>query len=136
EPEAVARRYGAGLAALLAWFCGRVAGQLLVACCGVTWLPPMEAWYSGLMPYGPLLASQVVILAVMGKVTADFLRDQVRPRARLGRGLWIFGWVYLAAMAVRFALGVGPTIPIVFHWVLALWTLLVAAYHRKRAAVG
>jgi hypothetical protein len=42
--------------AILLWvllfaFCLRVFGQMLVAFAGVYWLPPMEAWYSGLMPY-------------------------------------------------------------------------------------
>lgn len=43
---------------LLALFALRVAGQALVAFSDVRFLPPMQAWYSGLMPYPYLLPSQ------------------------------------------------------------------------------
>ena len=52
--------------ALLLWmlsllFGARVLGQALVEFAGVTWLPAMEAWYSGLVPYGVLLPAQMLI---------------------------------------------------------------------------
>ena len=36
---------------LPAAFAARVFGQLLVAAFGVGFLPPVDAWYSGLIPY-------------------------------------------------------------------------------------
>ena len=57
------------LVALTLLFALRVAGQALVAFFDVGWLPPMEAWYSGLLPYPILLPTQLAILAV--QVTLD-----------------------------------------------------------------
>lgn len=125
---------------LLALFALRVSGQLLVAAFGVTWLPPMERWYSGLLPYEYLLPSQIVILAGMAKICLDYTRGNgyfVQPRRFLaGPGLW-FGWLYLAGMLVRYLLQQAfapssPVIPIFFHWVLAGFIIAVGAWHRRR----
>jgi hypothetical protein len=106
----------------------------------------MEEWYSGLVPYGPLLASQVLIVAFCTKVGLDLARGSgyfAVPNARLGRGLTAFGSLYLAAMVLRYALHMalhpearwtGGAIPIFFHWVLAAWVLTLARYHRRAAA--
>jgi hypothetical protein len=127
---------------LLALFALRVLGQLLVALYHVSWLPPMERWYSGLMPYEYLLPSQLVILALMAKLCADFTRGRgffVQPR-RFFAAAWLwFGWVYLAVMLARYALQLAfrpeaPVIPIFFHWVLAAFVILVGLWHRKRLA--
>jgi hypothetical protein len=126
--------------ALLALFALRVAGQILVAFFGVSWLPPMERWYSGLMPYEYLLPSQIVILVLMLKICADYSRGRgffVRPRGFLARPWLWFGWLYLAVMLARLPLQLalkpdGPLIPIFFHWVLATFVILVGLWHRKR----
>ena len=126
--------------ALLALFALRVLGQMLVAFFDVGWLPPMQRWYSGLMPYEYLLPSQLLILAVMAKICADFTRGRgffVRPR-RLLAGAWLwFGWVYLAVMLARYPAQLAwkpdaPVIPIFFHWVLAAFVILVGSWHRRR----
>lgn len=135
--------------ALLLWillfaFCLRVVGQALVAFWDVNWLPPMEAWYSGLLPYPYLLPSQVLIIALYGKVCVDFTRGEgifVQPRPMFGRGVLAFGYVYLAAMVLRYVIRMslypearwfGGTIPIVFHWVLAAFIIVFGRYHRER----
>ena len=51
------------LYAFYLWLCtvlltGRVAGQIVVVLRAPRWLPPMEQWQSGLLPYPVLLASQ------------------------------------------------------------------------------
>ena len=106
---------------LLALFVLRVAGQAMVAFFDVQWLPPMERWYSGLVPYGILLPAQIAIVVLMAKICADFTRRWgffVQPR-RFFAMYWLwFAWVYLAGMIVRFLVQ-GPTIPVFFHWVLA-----------------
>lgn len=129
---------------LLAAFCLRVSGQMLVAFVGVSWLPPMESWYSGLMPYPYLLPSQFLIIALYSKVCVDFTRGHgffVTPRAAFGRGVLLFGCFYLAAMIFRYIIRMslhpearwfGGTIPIFFHWVLATFIILFGQYHRKR----
>src|SRR4026207_1373115 len=49
---------------LLFAFCCRVLGQALVAFFDITWLPPTEEWYSGLMAYPLLLPTQVLIIVI------------------------------------------------------------------------
>jgi hypothetical protein len=132
----------AALWALLALFALRVLGQALVAAFGVEWLPPMERWYSGLMPYRYLLPSQILILGLMLKTAIDFSRGRgffVQPR-RFFAGPWLwFGWIYLAVMLARLPLQAAlkpdaPVIPVFFHWVLAAFVILVGLWHRKRLA--
>ena len=97
-----------GTALLLFLFVLRVAGQVLVAFFNVRFLPPMEAWYSGLMPYEYLLPSQVVLIAVMTKICIDFSRERgfFYETRKFFATAWLwFGYVYLAAME---PLGVTP----------------------------
>jgi hypothetical protein len=119
---------------LLALFVLRVAGQAMVAFFHVPWLPPMERWHSGLVPYELLLPAQIAIVVLMAKICSDFTRRRgffVRPRRFFAvHWLW-FGWIYLAAMLLRFALQ-GPTIPVFFHWVLAAFVIAVGLWHRRR----
>lgn len=129
---------------LLFAFCCRVLGQALVAFLHVAWLPPMEAWYSGLLPYPYLLPSQILIIALYTKVCLDFTRGGgyfVRTQPMFGRGVLWFGYVYLAAMILRYVIRMtlypearwfGGTIPIVFHWVLASFIIAFGRYHRDR----
>jgi hypothetical protein len=126
--------------ALLALFVLRVAGQALVAIFDVQWLPPMERWYSGLMPYRYLLPSQILIIVLMAKVCADFTRGHgffVQPR-RFFAVYWLwFGWVYLAVMLIRLPLQMlwfpqKALIPVFFHWVLAGFLIATGLWHRRR----
>ena len=125
---------------LLALFVLRVAGQAMVALWGVPWLPPMERWYSGLMPYPLLLPAQIAIIALMAKICSDFTRRWgffVRPR-RFFAGPWLwFGWAYLGVMLARLPVQMlvkpdAPVIPIPFHWVLASFVIAVGLWHRRR----
>ena len=126
---------------LLVLFIGRVFGQLLVALGLAPFLPPMKEWFSGLIPYPWLLLSQVLIIILYGKVCIDFTRNHgffVIPRRNLGRGLLIFGTLYLAVMIIRYIIRMsfypdqrwaGGCIPIFFHWILATFLLIVGKYH-------
>ena len=119
---------------LLGLFVLRVAGQAMVAFFDVRWLPPMERWYSGLVPYEILLPAQIAIIVLMSKICADFTRRWgffVQPR-RFFAVYWLwFAWIYLAGMIVRFLVQ-GPTIPVFFHWVLASFMIAVGLWHRRR----
>jgi hypothetical protein len=139
-PHSVARP-SRGMAAVLSFllflFVLRVVGQLLVFLGWAPFLPPMKDWYSGLLPYGPLLATQVIIIAAYGKACLDLWRGHgffAVPRPAFGRALRIFGTVYMSAMVVRYAMGVGPMIPIVFHWVLASFLLILSTHHTRGAS--
>jgi hypothetical protein len=117
-------------------------GQILVAFLGVRFLPPMEDWYSGLLPYPILLPVQLVILALQARMVSDFWRGRgffVVPRRGMGVAISWFSLVYFAGMVARYAitmslfperrwLGRG-TIPIAFHWVLAAYLFAFARFH-------
>jgi hypothetical protein len=129
---------------LLFAFCCRVLGQALVAFLDITWLPPMEEWYSGLMAYPLLLPTQLLIIAIYTKVCWDFTRGDgyfVQAKPLFGRGVLWFGYVYLATMILRYIIHMsvnpdvrwfGGTIPIFFHWVLAAFLIAFGQYHRGR----
>jgi hypothetical protein len=105
-----------------------------VAFGGAQWLPPMQAWYSGLMPYEYLLPAQILLIALMTWICIDFTRRRgpfYAPRALFATWWFWFGWVYLGAMLAR-AAWFGLSIPAVFHWVLAAFMLAVGFSHRRR----
>ncbi|MEP6916630.1 MAG: hypothetical protein ABJC89_13345 [Acidobacteriota bacterium] len=114
----------------------RVIGQIVVVVFSPRWLPPMEQWQSGLLPYPVLLAGQACVLTVMIWISADFSRAagvSLRPMPHIGRAALLFSYVYFGGMIVRYAVRMarrpdqrwlGGTIPIIFHSVVAafLWT--------------
>jgi hypothetical protein len=66
--------HGPVLTILTALFFLRVLGQALVAYTSVNWLPAMEHWASGLIPYPILLTIQIAMLIVMVKISKDIWR--------------------------------------------------------------
>jgi uncharacterized protein len=139
--EVLTRRYFWVLATLLFLFCLRVLGQVLVAFLHVSFLPPMEEWMSGVVPYPELLTAQILIIALYGKVCLDFFREHgffTTPRRPLGTGLLIFGSLYFGVMVIRYTIRMslypherwtGGCIPIFFHWVLSSFILVLGSYH-------
>ena len=110
-------------------FACRVVGQLLVVAGLAPFLPPMDDWQSGLLPYPLLLASQILILALLATVCLHISRGRgyfFTRRAWLGTPLWMAGWIYAIGMVVRYALLRRDAIPVVFHIVLASFLLVVA----------
>ena len=133
----------AALWTLVALFVGRVAGQLAVALDAAPFLPPMEEWQSGLLPYPVLLVSQLALIAGLATICRQFGRGSgyfVEPHWWLGPPLWIVGWLYAGAMVVRYGVWMaikpearwtGDLIPVVFHIVLASFVIVVADHHRR-----
>lgn len=135
--------HGPLLALLTLLFALRVLGQALVGFFGVTWLPAMEQWFSGLIPYPTLLIIQLVMLILMVKITGEIWRGKgtfgiLRPP--WSPFLMKFSAVYAAAMALRYALTMtlhpekrwfGDTIPIIFHFVLAGFICVLGQYHKR-----
>lgn len=123
-------------------FALRVLGQVVVAVYAPRWLPAMEHWYSGLLPYRYLLPAQIVLLAVMILIAADVYRMDGLFAASgwqaVAAPLRVLAVIYFLAMVVRYTLTMvyrperrwfKRTIPIWFHMVLAtaLWTF--GSYH-------
>jgi hypothetical protein len=71
----------------------RVVGQVLVTYTGAGWLPDVEQWQSGLLPYPVLLASQAGILVAPAIIVRDawrgawlqVTRSSVLPHVRLAQ---------------------------------------------------
>jgi hypothetical protein len=120
---------------LLSFFTLRVLGQLLVVAGIAPFLPPLDDWQSGLLPYPVLLSSQILILGILATVCVQFSRGQgyfVRRQWLLATPLWVVGWIYAIGMVVRYALLRRDAIPVVFHIVLASFLLVVAQHHRRQ----
>jgi hypothetical protein len=103
-------------------------------------LPPFGAWYSGALAYPWLLASQILIIAVMAWVIAGFAKGSILARRKLGVWLLALGGIYFAVMLFRLIAGftfaidhhwLGAHIPAFFHIVLASFVLLVGHFHYK-----
>lgn len=135
------RHFFIALGGLMLLFCMRVLGQLLVALFNVPFLPPMQQWYSGLLPYHVLLPCQFVIITLQAKICMGIAGKRNRwsvPNPKLGRCLRIIGIIYAAGMLLRYMIQMymhpetrwfGGSIPIFFHFVLAAFLLVLAKFH-------
>ena len=133
-------RHQLSTAALLwtcvALFAARVIGQLEVLLVEPHWLPDMEAWFSGLLPYPVLLPAQIAILMLMAVVAWNpRIRNGsfARSHPRSAEVLRILAGIYFLVMAVRLSVNLFENgqdfwregaIPVAFHWVLALFVLV------------
>ena len=139
------RRYAIWMWLLLGLFVLRVVGQMLVAFLGVSFLPPMAEWYSGLMSYLILLPVQWVIIVLLTVICIDVSRGRgvfARPSRRAGLFLGWFSVIYFASMIARYVITMTAhperrwlhgTIPIWFHLVLASYLFLLSRYHSATA---
>ena len=126
---------------LLGLFVLRVVGQMLVAFLGVSFLPPMAEWYSGLLSYPILLPVQWIIVALFTVICIDLSRGRgafARPNRRAGIVLAWVSVIYFASMIARYVITmtVHPerrwfhdTIPIWFHMILASYLFIFSRYH-------
>jgi hypothetical protein len=133
--------YGWWLWAFTFLFFLRVIGQVIVVLRRPRWLPPMEQWYSGLMPYRYLLPAQALFLAVMITICVQFSAGGgffVAPLPRAGTAALWFSYFYFGSMVGRYAIRMkrrpdqrwlGGTIPIVFHCVLAAFLFAFGRFH-------
>ena len=138
------------VASIVLWICSglmllRVVGQLVVFTRAPAWLPAMEQWQSGLVPYGFLLGTQGAVLGLMFWIASDFARGsgvwlQVSPL--LSFVVLVWSYLYFGAMVVRYIVRMarkpdqrwlGGTIPIIFHCVLAVFQWTFAMYHSPLA---
>ena len=128
-------------AAALLWGCAalfasRVVGQLEALLVAPAWLPDMDAWYSGLMPYLCCCRhrSRFSCSWPSSRGIGVFAVGQfARANPRAAEALRILAVIYFAVMAIRLAVNVHENgadfwregaIPVAFHWVLALFILV------------
>jgi uncharacterized protein len=120
----------------------RVVGQLIVVLRAPRWLPPMEQWQSGLLPYPVLFAGQIVVLTIMVWISMNVLRGRgifIDPRRPdMGRAVIWFSSLYFGGMVVRYVIWMwrrpdqrwlGGTIPIIFHSFVAAFLFTFGLYH-------
>jgi hypothetical protein len=124
----------------------RVVGQLEVLLVAPSWLPPMNDWYSGLIPYPILAPVQIAILMLMSALVMGEM--QTRRLASSGSVSWMpwvrrFAVAYFVAMMLRLMLQFlggadnvidAGGIPVAFHWVLALFLLVLG--RRSSVSMG
>lgn len=135
--------HGPLLALLTLLFALRVSGQALVAFVGVAWLPVMEQWFSGLIPYPTLLIIQLLMLMLMVKITGEVWRGKgtfAIRRPHWWQFLMKFSAVYAGVMVLRYVLTMtlhpemrwlGDVIPVIFHFVLAGFIFVLGHYHHR-----
>lgn len=121
---------------LVALFAARVIAQPLSLV--VSSLPTFESWHSAALPYSLLLASQLVILAVLCWTTYRMSVGAVNPGRTFGAVVLFLGAVYFLVMIARLVLGLtflsdvrwfASPLPTAFHLVLASWLLLYGHLH-------
>lgn len=134
----VAPAYGRWLWLLAALFVARVIAQPLALLIDRPFLPPFDAWHSGVVPYGVLVATQVAIVAVMCRAAWRMSRSRVAPDRRFGVLMLAAGGVYLVIMLLRLVLGAtalseqpwfARPLPTAFHLVLAGFMLVYGYFH-------
>jgi hypothetical protein len=142
------RRHGGWLWVLTGLFTLRVTAQPAALLIEHPLLPRFEAWHNGAVPYGLLVASQIVILAFMVGTSWRVTNGTAQASRRVGLLLLGTGGVYCGSMAMRLALGLNllaesrwfaSWLPTLFHLVLASFLLVVGHYHLRyggRRAVG
>jgi hypothetical protein len=143
RPEAPhSSRYAPWLYLILGLFVLRVIAQPLALVLPAGAVPAFESWHSGALPYGWLLASQLLIIVALARAAMLFATGRARPRRRLGHVLVAFGGLYFASMLVRLVLGAtwlsgdrwfASPIPTVFHLVLASALLCCGHFHVTQA---
>jgi hypothetical protein len=134
----------AGLWICIALFFGRVLGQALTAIYAPPGLPPMEAWYSGLVPYPVLLPIQISLLMFLSLVAYDHSRGEGRllqRTRRVSKALRSAAFLYAGVMIARYLVATtfgdtphwysGGLIPVTFHLVLATFLYLAGSSGRS-----
>jgi hypothetical protein len=145
HPDVHARRYARWLWALLAVFLVRIVAQPLALVGTVPILPPFDAWYSGVVPYGWLVSSQIVMAAALIVVVRRVADGRTEPRRSIGLAAIGVGAVYGGVMVVRLILGLtilrehgwfGRPLPTVVHIALAAFLIVYGRYHLEGRARG
>lgn len=133
-------RLSALLIVLAALFTLRVAGQALQRWYPLSSLPPFQSFQGSHLPYSILFPAQLLIIALMMRISLRIESGVMLPNPRVGGVLLWAGGAYLAFALGRLGVGVcwlaAPPwfrawISDVFHLVLAGYVLTLGAWHRS-----
>lgn len=127
-------------------FAGRVLGQAIQHWAPQPYLPPFEEFQGSTLPYWLLLSTQLLILALMVRVSRSVQTGMLVPNRRAGKVLAWAGGLYLAGSLARIVIGLAVAgapawfrtwIPAGFHVVLAAFVLTLSYCHlREPALIG
>ena len=143
--DARAHRHARWLWALLAVFLVRIVAQPLSLVVETPLLPPFDAWYSGVVPYGWLVSSQIVMAAGLIVVVRRLATGRTAPRRSFGLAATGVGAVYGGVMVVRLLLGLtllrehgwfARPLPTFVHIALATFLIVYGRYHLEGRAPG
>ena len=139
------RDYARLLWLLLALFVIRVIAQPLALLTSAPFLPPFEAWHSGVLPYPALVAAQLLIIAWLAHTASRMSKGSVSPSYRVGVTMLTLGAIYFGVMLMRLVLGLtilsssrwfSSVLPTVFHLVLSSYLLVYGHFHFRHASRG
>ena len=131
-------QYALTLLILTALFAFRVIAQLIQFVYPVSFLPSYAAWHSGALPYGVLLLTQGVILAVCLRIVWGVFKGTIVASRQKGKILLGMGIIYLVSMGARLMIGLtiasdhfwfGSMLPTFFHMVLASFLIVYGRFH-------
>lgn len=121
-------------------FGARVLGQAVQLWTPQPFLPPFEDFQGSALPYWLLLSTQVLLLALMLRVSRRVQTGMLVPSRRMGKLLAWAGGLYLGGSLARIGVGLAMAgapawfrtwIPAVFHLVLAGFVLTLAWFHLR-----
>jgi hypothetical protein len=137
------RRYALVLWGLTLLFALRVLGQAIQRWLPQEFLPPFAAFQGSALPYWFLLSAQLLILAVMARVSRRVQTGVLKISRRSRTILTWVGSLYMTVALGRLALGLVLTeiapwfhawIPAVWHVVLASFVLTIARFDARESA--
>jgi hypothetical protein len=139
------KHYAVWLWLLLGLFGFRVLEQWLQSHFALPLLPAFERWQGSSLPYGTLLASQLLILLLFATIAWRFSTGRVAACPLVGVVMLSLGGFYFSVMFVRLVLGFtvlshphwfASHLPALFHLILASFLLLVGHFHWRNRKTG
>lgn len=136
-----ARRCALALAVLTLVFAARVLAQFLQFVRPAGALPSFAAFHDSPVPYAWLLPLQIAVVFVMAGITISVAEGRIAPQRARGRQLCAVGALYCTAVCSRLLVGATVSgaspwfqawLPAAFHFVLAGFVLVLAAFHLRR----
>ena len=126
------------MSVLAALFTLSVYTQLVQAAVRGRWLPSLEAWHIGILPYPAFLVLQICVAACMMLVLTGVGKGTARSRRWKYRTCFIFGGPYFILMLFRWSAALAvmaedpslsKALPAFFQIVLASFVLLLGLHN-------